>query len=53
MDLEQLVEQGIASLLFTAPVVGPDMERFLTQQGQSLRELAQQAVDEQVSHIYW
>lgn len=53
MDLEKLVEQGIQSLLFTAPVLGPDLERFLEQQGQALRKLAQQAVDEKVAHIYW
>ena len=53
MDLEKLVEQGVNSLLFTAPVLGSDMERFLEQQGEALRELAQQAVDEKVTHIYW
>ncbi|GAK58050.1 sugar isomerase SIS [Candidatus Vecturithrix granuli] len=53
MDLEKLVEQGINSLLFTAPVLGPDLERFLEQQGQALRKLAQQAVEEKVTHIYW
>lgn len=53
MDFEKLVEQGIESLLFTAPILGPDMQRFLDQHGEAVRKLAQQALDENVSHIYW
>ncbi len=53
MNLEKLVEQAIESLLFTAPVLGPDMRRFLDQHGKAIRDLAKQAMDEHVNHIYW
>ena len=51
--LEQLVDKARSSLLFTAPVLGPDMERFLRVQGPQIKALAQQALDEKVEHIYW
>ncbi|MCX6081190.1 MAG: SIS domain-containing protein [Chloroflexi bacterium] len=53
MDLDKLVEDAIQSKLFTAPVLGPDLERFLNDQGPTIRELAQRAVDQKVEHIYW
>jgi hypothetical protein len=51
--LEQLVDKARTSLLFTAPVLGPDMERFLRVQGPQIKALAKQAIDEKVEHIYW
>lgn len=53
MNIEKLVEHAIESTLFTAPVLGPDMKRFLEQQAGAIRDLAKQALDEQVHHIYW
>ncbi len=53
MELDQLVEKAIQSKLFTAPVLGPDLERFLAEQGPAIRKLAQQALSEKVEHIYW
>jgi fructoselysine 6-phosphate deglycase len=53
MDLAPLVEKARESLLFTAPVLGPDLERFLNEQGPAIKQLAQRAVAENVSHIYW
>ncbi len=53
MELAQLVEKARQSTLFTAPVLGPDLERFLREQGPTIRALAQRAIDEQVAHIYW
>ena len=29
MELEQLVEKAVNSALFTAPILGPHLERFL------------------------
>jgi fructoselysine-6-P-deglycase FrlB-like protein len=53
MDLEQLVEKARQSNLFTAPVLGPHLERFLGGEGDAIRKLAQRAVNEKVQHIYW
>ena len=53
MDLQQLVDQARASTLFTAPVLGPHLERFLAEHGPAIRALAKRALDEGVEHIYW
>ncbi len=53
MELDRLIENAIQSKLFTAPVLGPDMERFLRDQGPMIKELARRAVDQKVEHIYW
>lgn len=53
MELEQLVEKARQSMLFTSPVLGPDLDRFLTEQGLAIRQLAKRAVEEKVAHIYW
>ncbi len=53
MKLDQLVDRARQSTLFTAPVLGPDLDRFLKEQGQSIQELAKRAVIEDVRHIYW
>ena len=37
MELDQLVEKARQSTLFTAPVLGPDLERFLREQGPAIR----------------
>jgi fructoselysine 6-phosphate deglycase len=53
MELPALVDKARQSLLFTAPVLGPDLERFLNEQENKIQQMAKRAVDENVSHIYW
>ena len=53
MEITQLVDDARKSTLFTAPVMGTDLERFLAQQGDTIRDLARRAVAENVRHIYW
>lgn len=53
MDLQQLVDRARESTLFTAPVLGPHLERFLAEQGPAIRAMAKRALDEGVEHIYW
>jgi fructoselysine-6-P-deglycase FrlB-like protein len=53
MDLNQLVTEARQSTLFTAPVLGPDLDRFLKEQAEKIRMLARQAIDDDVQHIYW
>ncbi len=53
MELELLVEKARKSLLFTAPVLGSDLERFLHEQGPAIKEMAKRAIQEGVQHIYW
>jgi fructoselysine-6-P-deglycase FrlB-like protein len=53
MDLQQLVDKARESTLFTAPVLGPHLERFLVEQGPAIRNLAKRALNEGVEHIYW
>ncbi|MEM7347722.1 MAG: SIS domain-containing protein [Chloroflexota bacterium] len=53
MSLEKLIEQAHQSTLFTAPILEADLSRFLATHSDRLRELAQQAVDLKVKHIYW
>lgn len=53
MELDQLVNKARQSMLFTAPVLGPDLERFLTEKGPYIRKLARRAIDEGIEHIYW
>ncbi|MCJ7625291.1 MAG: SIS domain-containing protein [Anaerolineaceae bacterium] len=52
-ELKQLVDTARNSTLFTAPILGPDLERFLKEKGDYIRNLARRAVDENVQHIYW
>jgi fructoselysine 6-phosphate deglycase len=53
MEPEQYIPQVIQSTLFTAPVLGPDLKRFLTEQGPNIKHLAKEAIDQKVEHIYW
>jgi fructoselysine 6-phosphate deglycase len=53
MELNSVLEKARSSLLFTAPVLGPDLARFLEEHAQSIRDLARQAVEERISQIYW
>lgn len=52
-DLEQLVQKAHDSMLFTAPILGSDLKRFLNEQSEAIRKLAQMAVEQQVRHIHW
>lgn len=53
MELKQLVDTARQSKLFTAPVLGPDLERFLKEKSPMIKALAKEAVDKKVKHIYW
>ena len=53
MELKQLVERAHQSMLFTAPVAGRDLRRFLSDQAPGILELAKRALAERVEHIYW
>jgi fructoselysine 6-phosphate deglycase len=52
-EIQTLVDQARQSMLFTAPVLGPDLERFLKEQTEAINNLAAKAVRDQVEHIYW
>ena len=52
-NLDLLVEKARQSKLFTAPVLGPDLGRFLNEQSASIKSMAKRALDEKVEHIYW
>jgi fructoselysine-6-P-deglycase FrlB-like protein len=53
MELQQLVDKARTSELFTAPILEPDLARFLESQSGQIRALARQVVSEEVRHIYW
>ena len=53
MELKQLVDKARESTLFTAPILGPHLERFLQEKGDAIRDLARRAMEEHVEHIYW
>jgi fructoselysine-6-P-deglycase FrlB-like protein len=53
MELEDLVEQGINSLLFSAPVLARDLKRFLEDEEARIRALAKRAFDDKVEQFYW
>jgi fructoselysine 6-phosphate deglycase len=52
-DIQLYVEKARQSTLFTAPVLGPDLERFLEEQTQEINRLAAKAVGDKIEHIYW
>jgi len=52
-DIEQLVEKAQESILFTAPVLGKDMQRFLEKEAERIKALAKAYVDGGYDHIYW
>jgi fructoselysine 6-phosphate deglycase len=53
MNLEKLVEKAVQSTLFSAPVLGPHLEKFLAEHGERVRGLAREAVEARVEHFYW
>jgi fructoselysine 6-phosphate deglycase len=53
MELDQLVNRARQSTLFTAPVLGPDLERFLREKWPAIRQLAQRSIADGVEHVYW
>lgn len=52
-SLDALVQQAIKSTLFTAPVLEPDLARFLEREGEHIQKLAQTAVRDGYEHIFW
>lgn len=53
MDISTFEEDALKSLLFSAPVIGEDMGRFLKEKSGQIKELARQAIDQKIEHIYW
>lgn len=52
-SMDALVEKAIQSNLFTAPVLEPDLARFLAREGEHVKALAEKAVGDGVEHVYW
>lgn len=52
-QLSNLVQKAKESTLFTAPVLSSHLERFLKEKRDLIRNLARQAIEEKVEHIYW
>lgn len=53
MDIDTFEKDALKSLLFTAPVIGEDLGRFLKDKSEQIKELARQAIEQKVEHIYW
>ena len=53
MKFEHLINKAVESELFTAPILGHDMKRFLDENGEAMIKLAQQAREKNIQHIYW
>ncbi|MCL4396618.1 MAG: SIS domain-containing protein [Chloroflexi bacterium] len=52
-SLDALVEKAIQSALFTAPVLEPDLTRFIQREGDHIKALAQKAMRDGYEHIFW
>jgi fructoselysine-6-P-deglycase FrlB-like protein len=52
-NIDQLIDKARQSTLFTAPVLGPDLERFLEEQSGKIRNLANRILEKNFQHIYW
>jgi fructoselysine 6-phosphate deglycase len=53
MDIQTFEKKAIESTLFTAPVIAQDLSSFLETKTRLIKDLARQASEEKVSHIYW
>jgi len=53
MDISTFERKATDSLLFTAPVLGNDLDKFLQTKTSVIKQLAGQALAEKVEHIYW
>jgi len=53
VNIDQMAEKAMESLLFSSPVLSADLERFLNDEGDNIRALAKRAMDEKVEHFYW
>jgi len=53
MHLEKLVEKSQESTLFTEPVLGKDLRRFLDNESAYIHKLAERYIKGNVKHIYW
>lgn len=53
VNLEELVEKAKKSVLFTAPILEPDLAKFLADQSGHIKELARRAVATGVKQVYW
>jgi fructoselysine 6-phosphate deglycase len=53
MDIQTFRTEAIKSTLFTAPVLGDDLEKFLENKSSEIKMLAKQFLDEGIDHIFW
>jgi fructoselysine 6-phosphate deglycase len=53
MDINIHLENARKSTLFTAPVIGLHLERFLSEEADAIRKLVSRVVEEKVNHVYW
>lgn len=53
MNISEFEKKAIESTLFTSPVLGAVLQRFLTEQTETIKQLAAQAVEEKFEHVYW
>jgi fructoselysine 6-phosphate deglycase len=53
MDIQTFEKTAIMSTLFTAPVIAQDLSRFLESKTRLIKDLAKQAIEEKVDHLYW
>lgn len=49
----EFIENAVKSTLFTAPVLGDDLERFMADESTRIKDLAELAIQEKVEHIFW
>ena len=53
MNIAEFEKNAIASVLFTSPVLGADLRRFLDEEADIIKKLAAKAIEDKVEHIYW
>ncbi|HEN21004.1 MAG TPA: SIS domain-containing protein [Desulfobacteraceae bacterium] len=53
MDIKEFERKAVESALFSAPVMGTDLDTFLKDKGNLIKSLAKSAIEEKVEHIYW
>jgi len=53
MNLKQFVEKAKKSTLFTSPVLGKDLSKFLKEEEEKIVQMTQKVLQRKVNNIYW
>lgn len=53
MNIAEFEKKAIESTLFTAPVQGVDLKKFLDKQTVAIKALAAKAIEDKIEHVYW